>query len=170
MHIHVCMYVGYIYACILYACTCMHVSVSRNQRYDNYTYEFTEGFKRVNTCVHTVCMHDAIYMHIYIHIYTLQVLIDKIRASHLDCDGTRGSCAELAQNQSLQLAVGEMLAFSLANVHVIGRSSGYARSGAWLSVVQPGMLFNVCMYVCMYVQYVISFFKNILRSFRCIRE
>ena len=98
----------------------------------------------------SVCTMQYIYTYIHTYIYTWQVLIDKIRASHLDCDGTRGSCAELAQNQSLQLAVGEMLAFSLANVHVIGRSSGYARSGAWLSVVQPGMLFNVCMYVCMY--------------------
>eukprot|EP01035_Chromulina_nebulosa_P024605 gene24605-32045_t len=66
-----------------------------------------------------------------------KVLIDRVRASHLDCDSTKLSCAELAQNQSLQLAVGEMLAFSLANVHIIGRASGYSRSGAWLSIVPP---------------------------------
>ena len=63
-----------------------------------------------------------------------KVLIDKLRASHLDCNHVATSCKEHAQNVSMQLAVGEMLAFSLADVHVYGKDSGYGRSGAWLSV------------------------------------
>jgi len=62
------------------------------------------------------------------------VLIDKLRASHLDCVHVDTSCTQRAQNISMQLAVGEMLAFSLADVHVINKDSGYSRSGAWLSV------------------------------------
>lgn len=62
-----------------------------------------------------------------------KVLIDRHRAAHLDCESVATNCSSRALDASLVLAVGEMLAFSLADVHVFSKDSGYGRSGAWLS-------------------------------------
>lgn len=66
-----------------------------------------------------------------------KVLIEMHRAAHPDCIHVQNDCSERARNATMILAIGEMLSFSLADVHVFSRYSGFGRSGAWLSR-QPG--------------------------------
>uniref|UniRef100_A0A383W237 Fucosyltransferase n=2 Tax=Tetradesmus obliquus TaxID=3088 RepID=A0A383W237_TETOB len=58
-----------------------------------------------------------------------------LQAMHTDCkrNGNPTLCSESTMNVALQHSIGSMLAFSLADYHVISRKSGFGRLGAWLS-------------------------------------
>ena len=66
--------------------------------------------------------------------YSSKLLVEKVKPLHLDCKLVKAKCFHGNQNASMVMAAGEMLAFSLANFHIIGEESGFARSGAWLSI------------------------------------
>eukprot|EP00882_Tetradesmus_deserticola_P028042 GHRQ01031215.1.p1 GENE.GHRQ01031215.1~~GHRQ01031215.1.p1 ORF type:complete len:175 (-),score=36.20 GHRQ01031215.1:158-682(-) len=58
-----------------------------------------------------------------------------LQAMHTDCKRNSDPtlCSESTMNVALQHSIGSMLAFSLADYHVMSRKSGFGRLGAWLS-------------------------------------
>jgi hypothetical protein len=66
--------------------------------------------------------------------YPDKVLTDATtQTTHTDCQHNRHACSRRARELAMQHALGQMLAFSMADYHVMPKSSGFSRLGAWMS-------------------------------------
>ena len=110
------------------------------QAYQNYflcAQEIENTRRKMNQTVLWYLISDSLSLRLAAHEhYGDKLIVEKIKAMHLDCAMTNMTCSNSGQNMSMIMAAGEMLAFSLADYHVTGKNSGFARSGTWLSI-QP---------------------------------
>ena len=68
-------------------------------------------------------------------VYGEKLLTDtNLTMVHADCRlHNPDACQQDRMEKSMQHSLGEMITFSLANVHVVSRGSGFGRVGGWLS-------------------------------------